>query len=170
MPWKSRVTKTLLTIAIALVFVLLLVASQPPAPVVNLYTMGDTVPWGRIDIKVLGMERAKDYQGFENMPDHEFIIVRVLFKNDHSNENWFPEDPDRFYLEEDGEKFSLVTMRIDKNNPYVHRFEKYEEATGIYVYRIPMGQTGLVFFFNQTGKGGGLVQSKVYLDDNTLIN
>ena len=130
MSGKSRILKTLSTIVVTFVFATLLVATSLPAPKVDQYLMEDTIRWGDLSVKVLGMERANEYQDLEPKTDREFIVVTVQFKNTKSYYSRFPDDPDQFYLEEDGTTYAPIDMVIGKNNPYVHRFEAEEEARG----------------------------------------
>lgn len=163
MPGKSRVGKTLATIAVAGIFVLLLIGTSPPPPQINEYVMKDTIRWGSLDVKVLAIERANVYKELALKPGDEFIVVTLKFKNSDSYSASFPAEPDQFYLIEDGERYTPADMMLEKKNPYIHRFDKEEEAKGTYVFMIPKGQTGLVLRFDYT-KSGGLVQSKVFLD------
>ncbi len=140
-----------------------MVATSPPAPQVNDYVMEDTIRWGDLDVKVLDILRLQQYQKLELKSGFEFVMIHVSFQNNTSTDQWFPTEPDLFFLSEDGQTYEPVAMEMEKANPYVHRFEPQEEAKATYVYMIPKGQTGLSLSFTYT-KNGGSIKSVVYME------
>lgn len=161
---KHKATKIMLTLAVAAAFVFLLVATSSPPEKTNQYQVGDAIQWYTLEVTVFNLDRVNEYAGLMLLPDHEFIVVRVQFKNNGAYDCDYPDDPDQFFLAQDSETYIPSRMAIEKENPYTYRFSGNESAKGTYIYMVPKGKAGFVLWFDYHDHDG-TVRSKVSLDD-----